>query len=187
MIIRGEKVFLRPINPSDFPKMVQWGNDPEVTKYLEGDYPETMEECSLWHQRSKSDRHSLRLGIVASDDLIGDIELDHIAWRSGDAEMRIRIGDPKQWNQGFGSDAVMALLGHAFTRMNLNRIYLRVISSNQRAIRCYEKCGFRKEGQLRRPGPNGQQALILLMRIKKNEYMKAVERGSLFRSSSQTA
>ncbi|HIC94568.1 MAG TPA: N-acetyltransferase, partial [Anaerolineae bacterium] len=41
------------------------------------------------------------------------------------------------------------LLGFAFREMNLHRVYLSVHDYNERAIRCYEKCGFRHEGRLR--------------------------------------
>ena len=41
-------------------------------------------------------------GIIFENQLIGDIELDHIAWRSGDAELRIRIGRKDLWNRGLG-------------------------------------------------------------------------------------
>jgi RimJ/RimL family protein N-acetyltransferase len=41
------------------------------------------------------------------------------------------------------------VIGHAFTTMNLNRIWLHVFDFNARARRVYEKLGFRLEGQLR--------------------------------------
>jgi len=172
MIIPGEKVLLRPIQPSDFPQLVSWSNDPELSAYIEGDYPNTLEACPEWYQNGKANRHSQRYAIViaADDRLIGDIELDHIAWRSGDAELRIRIGEKEYWDQGYGTDAVMSLAGDAFTRMNLSRIYLRVFSFNERAIRCYEKCGFRKEGRMRREAPDGSRAWVYLMRLLKHEF-----------------
>jgi RimJ/RimL family protein N-acetyltransferase len=41
------------------------------------------------------------------------------------------------------------LLKFAFERLNLNRVSLRVFDYNQRAIKSYEKCGFKREGVLR--------------------------------------
>jgi RimJ/RimL family protein N-acetyltransferase len=41
------------------------------------------------------------------------------------------------------------MLEHAFTRVNLHRVALSVFSFNNRAIRSYEKAGFRTEGRLR--------------------------------------
>lgn len=177
MIIRGEKVLLRPIHVADFPKLVSWSNDPEVSKYVEGEYPKTLEEYPLWHREQQSDRHSHHLAITThSDVLIGQIELDHIAWRSGDAELRIRIGEKEFWDRGYGTDAVRTLVEHAFSTMRLNRVYLRVLNVNKRAIRCYEKVGFRKEGRIRRPGPDGEEITILLMRILASEYFARLRR-----------
>ena len=74
---------------------------------------------------------------------IGDLELDHISWRRSEAELRIRIGEKEYWNKGYGTDAVRALLDLARNNLGLRHIYLRVYRFNHRAIRCYEKCGFR--------------------------------------------
>lgn len=180
MMIRGEKVYLRPIHAADFPQLVAWTNDPEISRLMDGKYPTTLEECAAWHKAELSNRHSQRFAICTIKDgmLIGDLALDHIAWRSGDAELRIRIGEKSHWDQGYGQDAVSALLEHAFYRMNLSRIYLRVFAFNKRAIRCYEKCGFRKEGRLRREGPDGGPTWVILMRLRKEEHGRARRRGT---------
>ncbi len=180
MMIRGEKVYLRPIHAADFPQLVAWTNDPEISRLMDGDYPTTLEECSDWHKSETGNRHSQRYALCTLSDgsLIGDIALDHIAWRSGDAELRIRIGEKSYWDKGYGQDSVNALLDHAFSKMNLRRVYLRVFAFNKRAIRCYEKCGFRKEGRLRRTGPDGSPTWVYLMRLRKEEHAHLQSRRS---------
>ena len=37
----------------------------------------------------------------------------------------------------------MLLLNYGFNFLNLNNIYLKVLSFNKRAIKAYEKCGFK--------------------------------------------
>ena len=82
MIIRGEKVNLRPVEPADLERMVAWSQDPELAEYTEGNYPCSMEEAASWLKRVRSDRHNKRWSIVTKQGLlIGDIELDQIAWR----------------------------------------------------------------------------------------------------------
>lgn len=176
MIISGEKTELRPLRPDDFAKIVTWSCDEEVNQYLEGDYPDSVEECSTWMQRLRSNRHAQHFVITTLEgELIGDIELDHITWRSGDAELRVRIGEKHLWDMGYGTDAVTALLTHAFNSMSLSRVYLRVFISNSRAIRCYEKAGFRKEGRLKRCSQAGRMEEILLMRILREEHIHRQE------------
>jgi RimJ/RimL family protein N-acetyltransferase len=66
------------------------------------------------------------------------------------AELRIRLGEPDRCGRGLGTEAVRLLVAFAFADLNLERVYLYVQERNQRAIRCYEKAGFRSEGLLRR-------------------------------------
>ena len=164
---------LRPLQAADYPLLVQWGLDPELGRLLEGDYPQSLAECPAWHQKIISDRHRQLFGIqLATGRLIGDIELDHIAWRSGDAELRIRIGEREHWDQGYGTEAVILMLTHAFAALNLKRVYLRVFSFNERAIRCYRKAGFKREGILVRRTADGERREVTLMRILRDEFLR---------------
>ncbi len=172
MKLSGENIMLRPIQSSDFPKMIDWTNHQEIRDFCEGNYPQSLAQCQEWHQRSQSNRYQERFAIVFHDQVIGDIELDQITWRSGDAELRIRIGEQGLWDQGLGTDAVKCLLTHAFFHMNLNRVYLKVYVDNLRAIRCYQKVGFKKEGRLRRNSSTTRFREIFLMRIFKNEFAR---------------
>ena len=49
---------------------------------------------------------------------------------------------------GYGCDAVTTLTEFCFTQLNLHKVYLHVFDSNTRAIRCYEKAGYKVEGRL---------------------------------------
>jgi RimJ/RimL family protein N-acetyltransferase len=59
------------------------------------------------------------------------------------------IGDRNDWGKGYGTDAMKIILRFAFTELNLRRVTLTVFEYNPRAIRSYEKVGFRHEGRLR--------------------------------------
>jgi len=65
-----------------------------------------------------------------------------------EAQLGIRIGDRGYWNLGYGTDATLLLLQYGFEVMGLQRIWLKVLPENIRAIRCYEKCGFTRVGKL---------------------------------------
>ena len=64
------------------------------------------------------------------------------------AELSIWVARDYRGN-GYGTDAVLLGVRHVFKRFRLHKIYLRVLWYNTAAIRCYERCGFRKEGRLR--------------------------------------
>ena len=59
------------------------------------------------------------------------------------------IGETEYWSKGYGTDVMNVLLRFAFTEVNLRRVTLTVFEYNPRAIRSYEKAGFRHEGRLR--------------------------------------
>ena len=81
--------------------------------------------------------------------LIGNVGQIGLDWKNRSAFLGIVIAEKEYWGRGYGSDAIVTLLRFAFGEMNLHRIYLSVFDTNPRAIRCYEKCGFRHEGRAR--------------------------------------
>jgi len=169
----GETVLLRQLAERDLGTMARWDADQELTSLM-GETVRTESESRLRFSKLLSDRNSLAMAIVTQDGrLIGDIELTEIAWRSGDAELVVRIGDPDCRGMGMGASAVRAMLGAAFDRLNLARVYLRVCADNRRAIRCYLKCGFRREGVVRRKlGPNGEARQVVLMTIMRSDFAR---------------
>jgi RimJ/RimL family protein N-acetyltransferase len=58
----------------------------------------------------------------------------------------IFIGDKNYWSKGYGTDATKTLLRFAFEELGLNLVELEVYDFNPRAMRCYEKAGFRRVG-----------------------------------------
>jgi RimJ/RimL family protein N-acetyltransferase len=95
----------------------------------------------------KDDRNT-NLGIVLKDsnELIGSTGLHDISIVHRNAEIGILIGNKNCWSKGYGTEALKLMLGYGFDQLNLHRIYLRVFCYNPRAIRVYEKVGFKTEG-----------------------------------------
>lgn len=84
----------------------------------------------------------------AGDDglYIGTIRLHGINATDRRARLAIGIFDRQFWSHGYGTEAILLLLDHAFSTMGMHRVDLRVLAYNTRAIRAYEKCGFVREG-----------------------------------------
>ena len=76
-----------------------------------------------------------------SGEFIGNVEIMDIADAAG--ELGIAITAKKQ-DRGYGTEAVRAVVEYAMERLGLNRVFLKVFPDNARAIRVYEKCGFRE-------------------------------------------
>ena len=64
--------------------------------------------------------------------------------RSGsEGELGIALTAAMQ-NQGYGTEAVSAMVKYCLQELGLSRVFLRTNPANTRAIRVYEKCGFRE-------------------------------------------
>lgn len=59
-----------------------------------------------------------------------------------------------QWNRGYATEAVNAVLKHAFMDMNLFVVAVACYDYNKKSIRVIEKCGFAYEGTLRKYSRN---------------------------------
>ncbi|MFQ5891964.1 MAG: GNAT family N-acetyltransferase, partial [Candidatus Methanofastidiosia archaeon] len=151
LMIKGEKVILRALEREDLDRCWRWINDREVTRYLRLVYPISKTQEEKWFENQmREDEHNKIFAIQTHDGKhVGNCGLHNINWKDRNSELGIMIGERDFQNKGFGTDAIRTLLKLAFSEMNLHRVHLRVYDFNERAQRCYEKCGFVKEGVLR--------------------------------------
>ena len=77
----------------------------------------------------------------SSGAFIGNIELMDLT--DSEAELGIAITAAKQ-DLGYGTEAIRAVTDYAFDKLGLKRVFLKVYPDNARAIRVYEKCGYRE-------------------------------------------
>jgi RimJ/RimL family protein N-acetyltransferase len=113
---------------------------------------------------------------LADQRLIGDVGMSGFAWAQGDCFVGISLGEREFWGRGYGTDAMRVLLGYAFQELNLHRVSLNVFDYNPRAIRSYEKVGFRHEGRVRQAlKRDGRRWDMLFMGILREEWQLACE------------
>jgi RimJ/RimL family protein N-acetyltransferase len=148
-MLQGEKVRLRAPERIDIPAFLRWINDQEVTEFLDIEPPMGMEQEEAWFESLRNSDIEVFSIETKEGELIGNIGLMKFDWVSRKVTMGIIIGEKVHWGSGYGSDAIMTLLNYLFGELNINRVHLEVDTTNQRAVHCYEKCGFVKEGILR--------------------------------------
>ena len=126
-------------------------NDDEVVQFLAARFPMFEKNEEDWLAGLARDRMSNQVFMIATADCtpIGTIGLHRIDWISRVATLGISIGEKSHWGGGHGTEAMMLLLQYAFVRSNLRKIELDVHMFNERAIRCYQRCGFVLEGRKR--------------------------------------
>jgi RimJ/RimL family protein N-acetyltransferase len=173
-MIQGTKVRLRALEHDDLPHFVRWINDPETRRFMVLRYPLSMTEEEKWWQGFLQRENDHIFAIETKDGAyIGNIGLHDIEPENRRAELGIIIGDKAHWSQGYGTDAVRTLLRWAFEYLNLNRISLRVYDYNERAIGCYQKCGFRHEGTMRQARyTDGQYHDEWIMGVLRDEFLE---------------
>jgi RimJ/RimL family protein N-acetyltransferase len=147
----GSTTYLRPLEKSDAATFLPWVNDSEVTRYLLLHRPINLKYEEDFIERLGQNEENVVLGIAIrdSDRLIGGCGLNNIDSKNRSASFGIFIGAKDVWRQGHGTEATRLIVGYAFDTLNINRVWLHVSEDNDRAIRCYERVGFRREGLLR--------------------------------------
>ena len=152
-MIYGERVRLRGIEREDIPAFVRWFNDPEVRQYLLMYTPMSRADEERWFEslKDRTDDYLFAVEAHLNDAWlhIGNVGLHAVDWKNRAATFGIALGEKAYWGQGFGTDATRTLLRFAFHELNLHRVELEVFDFNPRAMRCYEKAGFRREGTRR--------------------------------------
>jgi RimJ/RimL family protein N-acetyltransferase len=175
-MIYGQRIRLRAVEHNDLPKFVEWLNDPEVIAGLSLYLPLSMGDEEGWYESMRKRppaEHPLVIEVKVADGwkMIGNVGFISIDWRVRATEIGIFIGEKQLWNQGYGGEAMRLMLRHGFQTLNLNRICLRVLATNPRAIRSYEKAGFVHEGRQRQGDyQNGEYIDVLLMSVLRSEW-----------------
>jgi len=158
----GDLVALGPVHKGILPLLWKWENDLELS-VLTGDpvHPLTPEGIDTLYERySKSDQSHASFVIYERATLrpIGTIGLPNISHAHRTAELGVGIGEHDCWGKGFGTEATRLILDYAFSVLGLHNVMLRVFDYNERAIRAYQKVGFKEIGRRRQAQRVGGQA-----------------------------
>jgi RimJ/RimL family protein N-acetyltransferase len=141
---------LSPIDLNDAEKYTEWLNDLEVIANLGPLYSAVLTaEGEKEILKDLSQKHNYAVMDIKTNELIGNcgfLEVDNI---NQIAEIGIFIGNKNFWDKGYGTEAMILLMDYGFKALNLHNILLRVFSFNARAIKCYEKVGFKVIGKRR--------------------------------------
>ena len=78
--------------------------------------------------------------------MVGKISLREIDWYARSAVLGISFR-PDRLGQGLGTDALRTMLSYYFGPLGMEALFLDVAAHNERARRCYERCGFRHLGE----------------------------------------
>lgn len=176
--LKGERVALRKPKRSDIVGLQATGVHNEYA-YMCGDgavaevsYPKR----AYWAKWCRAQGKGHGFAIEFEGRCIGGVRLGHISKADKNATFTIGIYDPALYGQGLGTQATRLMLRYGFETLGLHRVYLKVLDYNARGIRCYEKCGFVREGTFRDSAwIDGAWHSDVIMGILEDEYINARE------------
>jgi RimJ/RimL family protein N-acetyltransferase len=151
----GKNVVLREFRKDDLPFINSFTTDYEICRNLSDTFlrNHSLESTEKYLNSilENSSNDTLSYVIAEKDTLnyIGQIDIMDIDWIARIGILGIVIAGKDFHNKGIGTEAINLILKYAFERANLNKIELDVNEFNLGGIRCYEKCGFIKEGIIR--------------------------------------
>ncbi|GAB6189108.1 GNAT family protein [Marinitoga arctica] len=152
-MFEGKKVRLRAYKKEDLDKVVEYINDIEVRRGLTPGimFPFRYEDEEKWYESINplgNGEYNFAIELKKTGEYIGGCGIPNVDWKNSVVTVGIFIGKPFL-NNGYGTEAMKLLVNFVFNEMNINKVKLHVFSFNKRAIRSYEKVGFKIEGVLR--------------------------------------
>lgn len=148
-------ITIRELQAKDAPLMLEWMHDSEIQQgFKKNMLCSTLEDALRFCTVSKipdklNNGDNLHFAIVnENDEYLGTISLKSIDLDNRTAEYAITTRK-KAHGHGVAAKATELILQKAFEEYSLHRVYLNVLADNIAAIRLYEKCGFKYEGEFR--------------------------------------
>ncbi len=153
MNIMRDGITLREITPEDTDQIIAWRNKDWVRSNFVYQSLFTRKSHENWYknkiQTGLVKQFIISVSVDGLEDMIsvGSVYLRDIDTHNHRAEFGIFIGEETALKNGVGTKTAELITQYGFHDLGLHRIYLRVFEDNIRAIRCYEKAGFRQEAR----------------------------------------
>jgi len=149
--MRDGIVTIGPILPEDTGALFLWLNDVDAAELDLPFRPMDWMGYHNWLAEISRNGSVVLFAIrrLSHPAIIGYIALTKIHPVHRSAELGLRIGAEADRGKGYGSSALALALRYAWNQLNLNRVQLTVLNTNQRAISAYRAVGFQREGLLR--------------------------------------
>ncbi len=146
MILKGERVTIRPLKVEDVFLMRNWGfhDNPLLSDY---NFPVMSDnEVNAWYKYKTLPWFNKYYGVLNEDmELIGYMGIKNIKKVKKESTLGI-VFDPNFVNKGYGSETLNIFLKYYFKELNMKKMYLEVAEFNKRAYKVYEGIGFKPIG-----------------------------------------
>jgi len=152
IMLAGPRVGLALMRKEDVPAIARWNQDLEFTARMgnpgEAHSLEMRQEAYDRNARMRADSIEFAVVLLATGQLIGFGGLFDIT-RAMTATLFVGIGERDQWGKGLGTEATRLICEYGFFFRSLHSIKVEVNGYNRRALRVYDRLGFKPVGRLR--------------------------------------
>ncbi len=168
-VVYGKKIKLRDKELGDARQDYEWQIDWELARLdaspmTQSSFREYTADYAVQLRSPNHARHIFAV-VTLNGRHIGNCSYYNLNETRREAELGIMIGDRAFWGQGYGTDAVNALLKYIFTETDLLQVHLKSLDWNLRAHRCFEGRGFTRCGYMYRDGYS-----FILMEIRREKW-----------------
>ena len=177
-MLRGEKVWLRAVEPTELVEGVDKVGDATIAHFAGFKVPLSRANAQRFATKMTDQSFQnpswimFNIVPIGGREAIGNVSLRDLDMTNGSAELSILLDDRRNLGKGFGTDAVNAICDFGFGELRLERIWLRVFDYNPRAIRSYEKSGFKTDAVTRRSRfHRGVHHDVLVMSIVRDDWL----------------
>ena len=147
----GDRIYLSPRNTDDVEIFTEWMNDFQVSDYTgRSGYITTLGGERKYLEANDESAGNFVIVTLDGDKMIGTVSLEDFDYLNRTATLGIFIGDENYRNNGYGAEAIRLILEFGFKYKNLQNIKLDLMEFNERALKCYQKCGFKEYGRRRK-------------------------------------
>jgi ribosomal-protein-alanine N-acetyltransferase len=159
-ILATTRLIVRPMYLKDAPSMSLNGDSPAITKYMSLSFPSpyTLDQAKSWIALNIG--RSQQTDFVICEATSPDTPIGGIGLKLGSdisshtAELGFWVGE-KYWGKGYTTEVLEGFTTWSFESwegkngQRLRKLWGKVFDGNMASMRCFEKCGYIREGVLR--------------------------------------
>jgi diamine N-acetyltransferase len=151
MILQGETIFLRALEPTDLDFLYQLENDESVWEVSNTNTPYSRFVLKQYLENAHKDIYEakqVRLVICSLDTQrpLGFVDLFDFDPKHNRVGVGIVVFNLVDRNKGFAQQSLELLCKYAFEHLNVHQLYANITEDNTASIHLFEKVGFVKAG-----------------------------------------
>lgn len=152
MLIQNGNLKVRKLEKKDNHLLAKWLSDPSVLEFYEGrDNPFDLEKVNkVFYDPEDNEVKCIvevdgnEIGYIQFYQLDDEEKKEYGYFNENVYGTDQFIGEVKYWNKGIGTLLVTSMVKFLVEHKKADRVVMDPQTRNTRAIKCYEKCGFKK-------------------------------------------